>query len=60
MKKLSWFSALLFALVFTSEALQCQQLAVQTDSGKQVVFSRTDLEALPQSRTDEITVSAQA
>jgi hypothetical protein len=47
MKKLSLFSALLLALVFTSVPLLCQQLTVQTDSGKQVVLSRTDLEALP-------------
>jgi len=40
-------SALLFALVFSSAALQCQQLTIQTDSGKQVVLSRTDLEVLP-------------
>ena len=47
MRKLCLFSALLFALVFSSGALQCQPLTVQTDSGKQVVLSRTDLEALP-------------
>jgi hypothetical protein len=47
MRKLFLFSVLLFALVFTSVALQCQQLTVQTDSGKQVVLSRADLEALP-------------
>src|ERR1700732_4121212 len=38
---------MLFALVSTSVALQCQQLTVQTDSGKPVVLSRADLEALP-------------
>jgi hypothetical protein len=47
MKKLFLFSALLSALVFSSGALQCQQLTVQTDSGKQVVLNRTDLEGLP-------------
>ena len=47
MNKLSVASALLFALVFGSVAVQCQQLTVQTDSGKHVVLSRTDLEALP-------------
>jgi hypothetical protein len=47
MRKLFLFSTLLFALVFTNGALQCQQLTVQTDSGKQVVLSRADLEALP-------------
>jgi hypothetical protein len=47
MKRLFFFSALLFSLVFSSGALQCQQLTVQTDSGKRVVLSRADLEALP-------------
>jgi len=50
MKKLLLFSALLFALVFTDVAPQCQQLTVQTDSGKQVVLSLADLEALPHIR----------
>ena len=40
-------SALLFALVFASGALQSQQLTVQTDPAKQVVLSRADLEGLP-------------
>jgi hypothetical protein len=40
MKKPFLISALLFALVFASGALQCQQLTVQTDSGKQVVLTR--------------------
>ena len=47
MKRLFLFSPLLFALVFSSGALQCQELTVQTDSGKRVVLSRADLEALP-------------
>jgi hypothetical protein len=47
MRKLFLFSAFLFALVFTSVALQCQQLTIQTDSGKQVVLNRTELEGLP-------------
>jgi Oxidoreductase molybdopterin binding domain len=47
MKGLCSFFVLLFALVFSSAALQCQQLTIQTDSGKQVVLSRADLEALP-------------
>lgn len=46
MKRRCLFSALLFALVFASGALQCQQLTVQTDTGK-AVLSRADLEALP-------------
>jgi hypothetical protein len=47
MERRFFFSALLFGLVFASGALQCQQLTVQTDSGKQVVLGRVDLEALP-------------
>jgi Oxidoreductase molybdopterin binding domain len=47
MKRLCLFFVLLFALVFSSAALQSQQLTVQTDSGKEVVLSRADLEALP-------------
>jgi hypothetical protein len=47
MRKASLFSALLFVLVFSSLALQCQQLTVQNDAGKTLVLSRADLEALP-------------
>jgi len=47
MKRLCLFFVLLFALVFSSASLQAQQLTVQADSGKQVVLSRADLEALP-------------
>src|SRR5215831_4400289 len=39
-------SGWLFLLVFSSSLLQCQQLTVETDSGKQVL-SRADLDALP-------------
>src|SRR5215472_12255864 len=44
---------LLLSLVFTSAVLQCQQLIVETDAGKQIL-SRADLEALPHIR---VTVS---
>lgn len=47
MRKVSSIKALLLALVFSTGVLQGQQLTVQTDSGKQVVLSRADLEALP-------------
>jgi hypothetical protein len=47
MKRLLLFSTSLVLLVFSSPALQCQQLTIQTDSGKQVVLSRADLETLP-------------
>ena len=46
MKRSFLFPALL-ALIFSSAVLQCQQLTVQNDSGKQVLLSRADLEALP-------------
>ena len=49
MKKSFLFAALL-ALVFSGAVLQCQQLTVQNDSGKQVLLRRADLEALPQVR----------
>jgi len=45
MKRLFSLS-LLLSLVFTSAVLQCQQLIVETDGGKQIL-SRADLEALP-------------
>jgi hypothetical protein len=41
------FPTLLIALVFISPGLQCQQLTIQTDSGKQVVLNRADIEGLP-------------
>ena len=47
MKRLFLFSASVFALVFSSCGLECQQLTVQTGPGKQVVLNRADLEALP-------------
>jgi len=47
MRRLFLLSALLLALALSSLALESQQLTVQTDSGKQVVLSRADLEALP-------------
>jgi hypothetical protein len=47
MKRLFLFPALVFLLVFNSGVLQCQQLTVQPDSGKQVVLTRPDLDALP-------------
>src|ERR1700730_1883028 len=46
MKRSFLFSALL-GLVLSSAVLQCQQLTVQNDSGKPVLLSRADLEALP-------------
>jgi len=45
MKKV-YRSHVLLLLIFTSPFLQCQNLSVQTDAGKQAL-SRADLEALP-------------
>jgi len=45
MKRL-FLSGPLFFFLFASSILQCQQLTVQTDAGKQIL-SRADLEALP-------------
>jgi hypothetical protein len=38
--------AIVFALVFSETPAQCQQLTVQPEAGKPVVFSRADLEGL--------------
>jgi hypothetical protein len=46
MKKVSHLCSALIVLISASTFLQCQQLVVQTDAGKQTL-SRTDLEALP-------------
>lgn len=45
MKKLFFLRRLLFIVVFTSAVLQCQELTVQTDSGKHVL-SRAEIEGL--------------
>jgi len=47
MGKLYLFLVWLLAQFFCGSALQCQQLTVQTEPGKQVVLGRADLEALP-------------
>ena len=46
MKRLLLASGLLLSLFFSSAALQCQQLTIETDSGQQVL-NRADIEALP-------------
>jgi hypothetical protein len=47
MKRLYFFSAILCTLLVNNLAVQCQQVTVQTDDGKQVVLSRVDIEGLP-------------
>ena len=46
MRRVCLLPSSLFVLLFASTVLQCQQLVVQTDTGKQVL-NRADLEALP-------------
>jgi hypothetical protein len=58
MKKSFFFIALLTALVLDAANLQCQQLIIQTETGKQTVLGRADIEALP--RTKVITGTSDA
>jgi hypothetical protein len=37
----------LFALMLDPTLLLCQQLTIQTEAGKQIVLTRTDIESLP-------------
>jgi hypothetical protein len=41
------FSALLIALMLDAIVVQCQQLTIQTEIGKQTVLTKRDIEALP-------------
>jgi hypothetical protein len=45
MKK-RFFIPLLFSLTLQAALLQCQQLTIQSEAGKQTVLSRADIEAL--------------
>jgi hypothetical protein len=47
MKNPQLIPMLLFVLLLSSVPAQCQQLTVQTESGKQVILNRADLESLP-------------
>jgi hypothetical protein len=49
MKK-RFFIPLLLSLTLQAALLQCQQLTVQPETGKQTVLSRADIEALPRSK----------
>jgi hypothetical protein len=44
------FSLLLIALILDATLLQCQQLVIQAETGKQTVLARADIEALPHSK----------
>jgi len=47
MKRSRLISVILLGLLLSGAVVQCQQLVIQTDSGKQTLLSRSDLEALP-------------
>jgi hypothetical protein len=47
MRNRLFFAAVLLALTLRSALASCQQLTIQTESGKQIVLARTDIEALP-------------
>jgi len=47
MRSLHSLSTVLLALTLQTALVQGQQLAIQTETGKQTLMSRTDLEALP-------------
>jgi hypothetical protein len=49
MKK-RFFIPLLFSLTLQATLLQCQQLTIQPEAGKQTVLSRADIEALPHNK----------
>jgi hypothetical protein len=45
-KPLSFYAALVVVMLYAA-LVQCQQLTVETEGGKQTVLSRADLESLP-------------
>jgi hypothetical protein len=47
MKKILPFCLALVVLTLGAVLVQCQQLTIQTETGKQSVFSRADIESLP-------------
>jgi hypothetical protein len=47
MRNRFFFRVVILALAFQTTFTSCQQLTVQTESGKQTVLTRADLEALP-------------
>jgi hypothetical protein len=44
------FALLLGALMLAAASVQCQQLTIQTETGKRTVLARADIEALPHSQ----------
>jgi len=47
MKKIHRSSAFLFLLALSIQRLECQQLTIQGETGKQVALGRAEIEALP-------------
>src|SRR4029077_1904437 len=47
MKEIHWSSAFLFLLALSIQRLECQQLTIQGETGKQVALGRAEIEALP-------------
>jgi len=47
MRHRRFFAAVMFAVMLQAARVQCQQLTVQIEPGKQVVLPRSDIEALP-------------
>jgi hypothetical protein len=47
MKNRLLFPALVFALLLDAVVVQSQQLTIQAETGKQIVLTRADIEALP-------------
>jgi hypothetical protein len=50
MKTRLTFTLLPVAVMLDAASVQCQSLTIQTETGKQTVLARADLEALPHSR----------
>jgi hypothetical protein len=50
MKTRLTFTLLLVAVMLDAASVQCQSSTIQTETGKQTVLARADLEALPHSR----------
>lgn len=50
MKKRLFSLFILTALMLDGALVQCQQLVIQTETGKQTVLARADIEALPHSK----------
>ncbi len=47
MKKIHWSSTFLFLLALSIQRLECQQLTIQGETGKQLALGRAEIKALP-------------